>query len=175
MPKITKLYQLLENSATRFPNQTALVFSDKKVSYRDLNASADHIKELLVNISISSGDRVAICCPKSIGFVFSIFGILKTGAAYLPVDHSSPLERNKFIIKNCEAAALIISKELFENFNSVLNAKNKKPFSFFSFINNNFFIVLYYIRDCMKMWLDSLNYFLSLFFSILLRTYSGKV
>ena len=70
---------------------------------------------------------------------------------------------------------LLILTELFENFNLVLNAENKKPFSFFSFINNNFFIVLYYIRDCLKMWLDSLNYFLSLFFSILLRTYSGKV
>ena len=137
MHKVKKLYQLLENSAEQFPDNTALVFQEKKISYLQLNSSADHIKQILHSVNISEGSRIAICAPKSIEFVASIFGILKTGAAYVPVDYYSPVERNKFIIENCEVAAMIITKELFENFktdfshvsdigNDLIFAKNNK-------------------------------------------------
>src|SRR3989344_9458390 len=129
MHKVNKLYQLLENSAKQFPDNVALVYLEKKISYQQLNSSADQIKKLLVSIGINDGSRVAICCPKSIEFVASIFGILKTGAAYVPVDYFSPIERNKFIIENCEVAAIIITKELFENF--------KSDFSFVADIGND--------------------------------------
>lgn len=129
MHKVNKLYQLLENSAEQFPDNTALVFLDKKISYNELNTSANQIKQFLHSINISEGSRVAICAPKSIEFVSSIFGILKADAAYLPVDYASPIERNKFIIENCEAAAIILTKELFENF--------KNEFSFVADIGND--------------------------------------
>lgn len=116
MDKVNKLYQLLENSAKQFPDNIALIFLEKKISYQQLNSSADKIKEIFFTINVADGSRVAICCPKSIDFVSSIFGILKTGAAYVPVDYSSPIERNKFIIENCEVAAIIITKDLYENF-----------------------------------------------------------
>lgn len=129
MHKVNKLYQLLENSAEQFPDNTALVFLDKKISYNELYASANQIKQFLDSINISDGNRVAICAPKSIEFVSSIFGILKAGAAYLPVDYSSPNERNKYIIENCEVSAIILTKELFENF--------KNEFSFVVDIGND--------------------------------------
>lgn len=129
MDKVNKLYQLLENSAQQLPDNTALVFQEKMISYHQLNSSANQIKELLVSVNITDGNRVAICCPKSIEFVSSIFGILKAGAAYVPVDYFSPIERNKFIVENCEVAAIIITKELFENF--------KNDFSFVADIAND--------------------------------------
>lgn len=116
MHKVNKLYQLLENSAEQFPDNTALVFQEKKISYQQLNSSVNQIKEILSSINITDGSRIAICSPKSIEFVASIFGILKAGAAYVPVDYFSPIERNKFIVENCEVAAIIITKDLFENF-----------------------------------------------------------
>ena len=129
MDKVNKLYQLLENSAQQLPDNTALVFQEKKISYQQLNSSANQIKEILFSINITDGSRVAICSPKSIEFVSSIFGILKAGAAYVPVDYFSPIERNKFIVENCEVAAIIITKELFENF--------KNNFSFVADIGND--------------------------------------
>lgn len=129
MDKVNKLYQLLENSAQQFPNNTALIYFEKKINYQHLNSSADKIKELLISLHITDGTRVAICAPKSIEFVASIFGILKAGAAYVPVDYFSPFERNKFIIENCEVAAIIITKDLFENY--------KNDFSFVADIGEN--------------------------------------
>lgn len=129
MHKVNKLYQLLENSAEQFPDNTALIFQEKKITYQELNLAANQIKQLLDSIDISEENRVAICAPKSIEFVASIFGILKTGAAYLPVDYSSPIERNKYIVENCEVSAIILTKELFENF--------KNEFSFVAEIGSD--------------------------------------
>ncbi len=129
MDKINRLYQLLENSAAAFPDQAAIVFLEQKISYKELNAAADEIKIHLIENSVGIGQRVAICCPKSITSVAGIFGILKSGAAYLPVDFSSPVERNKFIIHDCEAAAIILTKELFLDF--------KEEFSFIAELDDN--------------------------------------
>lgn len=136
MDKIGKLYQLLEKSAELFPKNTAIVFGGLQISYHQLNSVANQIKQTLLTIGVKEGDRVAISAPKSIEFVASIFGVLKTGGAYLPVDYSAPIERNKFIIQNCEVAALIIHKDIFARFenefdlvetigNDLIIAKNK--------------------------------------------------
>ncbi len=53
------------------------------------------------------GDRVGLCTPKSVAAVAAIFGILETGAAYVPVDASAPPERNRFIFSDCGVAALL--------------------------------------------------------------------
>ena len=136
MGKVEKLYRLLEASAELFPKNTAIIFGENQVSYSQLNTFAHQIKDILIGIHVTAGSRVAICAPKSIEFVSSIFGILKSGAAYLPVDYYAPIERNKFIIKNCEVAVLIINKDLFSYFenefdfvetlgNDLIIAKNK--------------------------------------------------
>ena len=129
MHKTKKLYELLEYSAKNFPKNSALISLEQKINYQQLNAEADKMKVMLQSAGIAEGARVAICAPKSIEFVASIFGILKFGAAYLPVDIGSPIERNKFIIQNCEAAAIILSKELVEHF--------KDEFSFVTNIGND--------------------------------------
>ncbi|MGZ4034525.1 MAG: amino acid adenylation domain-containing protein, partial [Bacteroidia bacterium] len=116
MLKVNKLYQLLENSAKQFPDLVAVQFLDRQISYKELNILADTVKENLAAIGITNNKRVAVCAPKSIECVAAIFGILKSGAAYLPLDYSAPAERNKFIIENCEAAAIIIQEQLAENF-----------------------------------------------------------
>lgn len=132
MDKVEKLYELLENSAGLFPENTAVCYLDNSISYRQLNSSSNQIKETLQSIEVKEGTRVAICAPKSIEFVSSIFGILKSGAAYVPVDYSSPVERNQFIIQNCEVVAIIITKELYEHF--------KNEFTFVSDLGNDLVI-----------------------------------
>ncbi len=132
MDKIEKLHELLEVSAGLFPDNIAVCYLDRSITYHQLNSSSNLISDDLKAIGAKEGSRVAICAPKSIDFVSSIFGILKSGAAYLPVDYSSPIERNKFIIQNGEVSAIIISKELFHYFES--------EFSFVSDLDNNLVI-----------------------------------
>ncbi len=105
------LHQLLRNSAKRFPDRIAVVDPGKgEVDYARLDALADRVRGILASHGVGTGDRVGLCAPKSIGSVASIFGILKAGAAYVPVDWSAPPARNGFIFSNCSVKAGVRSR-----------------------------------------------------------------
>jgi amino acid adenylation domain-containing protein len=81
----------------------------RSITYRELDVLSDTIGEMLVGMGVSSGDRVGIWMPKSIGAVAAIFGILKAKAAYVPIDHSAPAGRNVGILKDCGVRAVLIA------------------------------------------------------------------
>ena len=96
------LHQLLDRTATEYPRRIAVVEPGfGSLRYEDLNRLADMIAELLRSKGVAQGDRVGIHLPKSVSALASIFGILKAGAAYVPVDSSAPVARNRFIFSNC--------------------------------------------------------------------------
>ena len=65
-------------------------------------------------MAVGLGDRVGICMRKSGDAVASIFGIMKAGAAYVPVDSTAPASRNAFIFHNCAVKVLIVDARLAE-------------------------------------------------------------
>lgn len=112
MHNVVRLHTLLEHAAEQHPEHTSIIFDEQSITYKALDVAADRISEMLQTAGIGPGARIALCCPKSIATVASLFGILKAGAAYLPVDFFSPAERNQFIVKNAEAAAVIADKSI---------------------------------------------------------------
>jgi amino acid adenylation domain-containing protein len=107
----TGLYNLLYQAAEQYPHHSALIHNGTKFTYHDLRKHSEEINDILSRINIGKGDRVAICLTKSIEFVAAIFGVLKSGAAYLPLDYFSPDDRNIFIIENAGAKAIILKKD----------------------------------------------------------------
>lgn len=77
------------------------------VSYGELDALAGQVAHRLSLLGVGPGDRVGLCLPKCVNSVVSIYGILKAGAAYVPVDYSAPPQRNRFIFSNCQARVVI--------------------------------------------------------------------
>ena len=63
-------------------------------------------------LGIEPGDRVGICMPKSADAVASMFGIMKAGAAYVPVDPSAPATRSAYIFQNCGVKAIVVEERL---------------------------------------------------------------
>jgi amino acid adenylation domain-containing protein len=105
------LDQLLETSATKYGENIAVIDPGSGgLRYNDLNRLADRIAVLLRRKGVGPGDRVGIHMPKSIASLASIFGILRAGAAYVPVDSTAPMARTQFIFSNC-AVKYIISRE----------------------------------------------------------------
>ncbi len=99
----TNLATLLEASAQRTPDATAIEDPQGcRLTYRELDEAASRLAHRLVEMGVRQGDRVGLCLPKSINSVISIFGALKARAAYVPTDHSSPPERNRYIFDNCQ-------------------------------------------------------------------------
>jgi amino acid adenylation domain-containing protein len=102
-----RLDQLLRSAATRFPETCAVESEVATISYAQLDRAADNIAAELVRQGVAIGDRVAIHLPKSIEAVASIYGIMRAGAAYVPIDVASPPARSAYIATNCDVTAVV--------------------------------------------------------------------
>ncbi|POX47553.1 long-chain-fatty-acid--CoA ligase [Streptomyces sp. Ru71] len=77
---------LLEDSARTYPDREAVVLGPARLTYAQLNAAANQVANLLVERGIGPGDRVALSCPNLPHFPVVYYGILKTGAAVVPLN-----------------------------------------------------------------------------------------
>ena len=84
------LPELFEAQVARSPEAVALVFEESKLSYAELNVRANRLAHLLISQGIGPEQLVAVALPRSFDMVTSLLGILKTGAAYLPLDPDYP-------------------------------------------------------------------------------------
>lgn len=113
---MNQLHQLLERSAGTHPERCAVVDPEREVSvnYEQFQKLAESMEARLRAVGVGSGDRVGICMPKSIGSLTGVFGALRAGAAYVPVDSTAPAERNAFIFSDCAVRAIVVAEKLAE-------------------------------------------------------------
>src|SRR5262245_39807312 len=103
------LHQFLLNAARLYPDRTAVEEPGyAMLTYQELANLSDRLGDRLAVLGVGTGDRVGIYMRKSIDAVASIFGILKTGAAYVPVDPGAPAARNAYILHNCGVKVVIM-------------------------------------------------------------------
>ena len=109
------LHELLARSAARHPDRTAVRDpSGAAVSYRDLDALSDRLRDRLLAWGVAPGDRVGFCLRKSIDSIVAIFGTLKCGAVYVPVDPLAPASRNAYILNDCAVRVAIVGRSFEE-------------------------------------------------------------
>ena len=110
-PQGSSLQRYLTAAAGRRPEAVAVVEPGRSdIRYRDLDALSDRVRDRLRAMGVRPGDRVGMYLRKSIDGVATIYGILKTGAAYVPVDPLAPPARNAYILHDCAVAALAIEE-----------------------------------------------------------------
>ena len=103
------LADLLEASAARYPQRLAVVDSENlSLTYAELEKQSNALARFLSRQGVRRGDRVGIALPKGLPTVVSMFGIMKAGAAYVPIDISAPMERGRQILEECGISALIV-------------------------------------------------------------------
>jgi len=103
------LHDLLAESAELRPNNIAVEDAfHGSITYRDLDRLADGLRDILAKNGVNPGDRIGICAAKSIGTVAAIFGTLKAGAAYVPVDADAPGARNAVILEDCSVHSVFV-------------------------------------------------------------------
>jgi amino acid adenylation domain-containing protein len=130
------LHQLLEASAPKYPDHKAVIFRGKSISYRDLNIQANKLANLLLAHGIGRGERVALYLNKSIEAIVALFGILKSGAAYVPLDINAPVMRLNYILNNCAVKGLISTKEKVRKISDYLG--NDSPLGVIVSMEGNF-------------------------------------
>ena len=103
-----RLTDLLDHSARRYPESTAVIVpGGERITYAELGRLSDQLRDRLAALGVRPGDRVGIRVRKSAGTVAMIFGIMKAGAAYVPVDAESPTARAAYILNNCRVRAVL--------------------------------------------------------------------
>ncbi len=84
------------------------------MTYAELDRQADSLASFLASRGVSRGDRVGVVLPKGLPAVVSIFGVLKAGAAYVPVDSAAPADRSRRILTDCAIRALVVDASCLE-------------------------------------------------------------
>jgi amino acid adenylation domain-containing protein len=105
---MTALHRLLETSARTHADRLAVDDpGGGGLTYGELDALSDGVRDRLARLGVAPGDRVGIWIRKSADAVATIFGALKRGAAYVPVDPGAPGWRNAYIFHDCAVAAIV--------------------------------------------------------------------
>ena len=127
------LHQLLTQSAARRPDAEAVRLLNEAITYRELETRSNQLAHALIKSGVIPGDRIGIYLHKSPAAIVSIFGILKTGACYVPIDASAPGPRLMEIARQCEFRALITSCTLSEKLGNA--SKEEWPMSAIFFVD----------------------------------------
>ncbi|MBI3896786.1 MAG: AMP-binding protein [Gammaproteobacteria bacterium] len=98
---------LLAKAAQRAPDKTAVVFQGTSLTYAELERVADAVALSLGTRGINAGDRVGLLLPKSPLALAAIFGVLKLGATYVPLDIGSPVSRIESICRSADIRGVI--------------------------------------------------------------------
>ncbi len=107
---VTNIIYKFEEVAEIFPNRVAVKFNEIEITYQQLNNRANQLANYLLLQNIGQNDIVAILLDKSVDTVIAIIAILKSGAAYLPLDPLHPSKRINFIINDANAKLVLTSR-----------------------------------------------------------------
>ena len=89
-----------------------MVFEEKELTYRELNARANQLAHYLRSVGIGPEVLVGLCLERSIEMVVGIVGIVKAGGAYVPLDPSYPVERLAFMLEDAQVPVLLTQAHL---------------------------------------------------------------
>lgn len=103
------IHELFEEQTLKTPNHIALIFENKNFTFSELNQRANQLAHYLKKCNVLYGELVAICAERSLEMVVGILAILKVGAAYVPLDPKYPSARLSYMLKDSQAALLLLN------------------------------------------------------------------
>jgi amino acid adenylation domain-containing protein len=99
--------ELIGSHTITRPLAPAVVHADESLTYEELSVRSNRMANYLISLGIGEGDLVAICLPRCLNSVVASLAVMKTGAAYLPIDPAHDSERMAFVLQDAKPALLI--------------------------------------------------------------------
>jgi bacitracin synthase 3 len=106
-PKDKKIYQLFEEQAEKTPDYIAIVKDDISISYSELNKRINQLSNGFLAKGFNKGNKIGVLIDRSIESIISVFGVLRSGCIYLPIDKDTPQERLNHIIKDSDLDCIL--------------------------------------------------------------------
>uniref|UniRef100_UPI001F28F2D4 non-ribosomal peptide synthetase n=1 Tax=Tenacibaculum piscium TaxID=1458515 RepID=UPI001F28F2D4 len=111
-PKDSTVVELFEAQVLKTPDTIAVVYGSESLSYRELEERSNQLAHYLIDKGVSVEDKVGICMDRSLEMIVSILGVLKSGAAYVPIDPDYPKDRINFMIQDATIDLLLSTSGL---------------------------------------------------------------
>ncbi|WP_199197336.1 non-ribosomal peptide synthetase [Chroococcidiopsis sp. CCALA 051] len=109
------IHQLFEAQATQTPDNIAVVFEDRQLTYAELNRQANQLAHRLQRLGVTSEVLVGLFVERSLEFIVGLLGILKAGGAYLPLDPGLPQDGVAFRLQDAQVKVLLTQQHLVES------------------------------------------------------------
>ena len=106
------LQELFEKVVSQNKNKTAIIASDAKLTYDQLNKKANRVAHALINRGIKPGSKILHMMPRTSDLLVAVFAIIKTGSAFIPLANDYPEERVEYIYENSEADYVISNLDI---------------------------------------------------------------
>ena len=110
-PKDKTLPYFLNKCAQQYPGKIALKFHDRSLTYEYLYERSNKLARLLIDNEIKTGDVIGLALDRSPEMIIALLAILKSGAAYVPLDPEYPKDRIEFMLQDSSAKVLLTSKK----------------------------------------------------------------
>lgn len=138
---VNAVYHYLTDSAKRFPNKIAVQYHDNEVresiTWKQLDTFTDAFAENLQKGGVKKGDMIAFFMPKSVSAIKALLSIVKSSAAYIPLDYNTPENRLSAIMQESQARIIIVNNhsaqratELFNKLELCINIINIDTFTY---------------------------------------------
>ncbi|MGZ6505367.1 MAG: non-ribosomal peptide synthetase, partial [Tumebacillaceae bacterium] len=112
-PKTSNLAALFEEQVAQTPDAVAVVALDEEpLTYRELNERANQVARHLQKQGVQQGQTVGLCVERSLEMIVGLLGIVKAGAAYVPLDVNYPTERLRFMLEDAQVSLLVTQSPL---------------------------------------------------------------
>lgn len=106
-PKDKTIVDLFEEQVEKTPDDVAVVYEEQQLTYKQLNKKANQVAHRLRKLGVKPDDFVMIIANRSIEMIVAIYGVLKSGAAYVPIDPNYPQSRIEYMMNDCQPKCIL--------------------------------------------------------------------
>jgi amino acid adenylation domain-containing protein len=117
--RFNNILEAFRHSVSEYSERILLTYMDCRYTYSEVDSISDSIAAALMSAGVVRGDNVAIMVPRSEWYLICAIGVMKTGAAYVPIDTSYPDERISFMLNDSYSKAVVVTKETKERCGSL--------------------------------------------------------
>lgn len=111
-PSPGTVHERIERQARATPEAIAVTFESTHVTYADLDRRADVLAGHLMSLGVRSGDLVGLCLERSDDMVVALLGVLKAGAAFVPLDPNFPADRIAYVLADSGMSLLVTARSV---------------------------------------------------------------
>ncbi|MBV9230953.1 MAG: AMP-binding protein, partial [Chloroflexi bacterium] len=111
-PPTSSIHRLFEEQVTRTPDAVAVYCDQEALTYRELNARADHLAQMLQHLGVTAELPVGLFLKPSLALVVAILGVLKSEGVYVPVNTNTPPERLRFLLESAQTSLVLTQTSL---------------------------------------------------------------